>query len=343
MTAIDFGPVSIGTISDSEGDRDALGVVSLSGYTELVLGDGAVGRLDVLRTMPEGTIDHLVADSVDLMAADFSALAGLRGCTGFDFDDTPLSDHHLALFAGSPITFLTVAGTKVSDAGMATVASLTELTNLFVNRTSVTDTGMAELAGHKNLRELTAQLDGVTPVSARTLATLELERVGLSGMNDTVLQAVAKRSLHTANFNRSSISREGLEALASGSTIEQLILTLSSFASGSIAALQEARSLLNLGLRHTNTTDEDLKGLSQAPVLAGLDLAATQITDAGLSHLVGLQTLQGLDLSGTAVTDAGIARLVGLPLLSNLKVDDTAVTQAALDLLPHLPKVFDLG
>jgi hypothetical protein len=339
----DFGPVSIGTISDSEGDRDALGVVSLCNPSELLLNDDAVGRLDVLPAV-DGVVAHLGADSVPLTNADFSNVARLTKCRSFDFDNTPLADAHLALFAGRPIEFLTVAGTQITDRGMATVGTLTQLNDLFLNRTSITDTGLEHLRGHPSLTKLTAQIDGVTPASASLLRSLSaLEEIGLSQMNDDAMRAVATPSLRTCWFNQSEIGAAGLSALANETQIESLFLGLSTIATGALSALVAAESLVNLMLSRTSVGDDDVADIARIPSLGALDLSRTSLTDEGVRHLAACRTLQGLDLSGTAVTDAGMAALIELPFLTNVKVNDTAVTQAALDRLPHLPKAFELA
>ena len=338
---IDFGPVSIGTLSNSEGDRDALGVVALTSPSELLLSDGAIGRLAPLATLDGGLIRHVVADSVELGNADYLNLARLKGCTGFDFDDTPLGDTQLALFAGLPITFLTVGGTGITDVGMATIASLRSLETLFLNRTEVTDAGLAELADMASLVELTAQLPNVTPSCASTLRNLpSLASVALAGMNDEVLRAIAKPALVTAYISRSTLGSNGLAALATESSIETLVMATAELAPGALGALTEAHQLRNLGLSRSSVRDEDLEFLSMIPGVAAIDLSGTAITDGGVARLAGCLAIEGLDLSGTAVTDEGIAALKELPLLADVNVGDTAVTQAGLDQLPHLPKAF---
>ncbi len=52
------------------------------------------------------------------------------------------------------VTWLNLAGTKVTDAGLAQVANLTKLTRLHLERTEVTDAGIANLAALANLQYL---------------------------------------------------------------------------------------------------------------------------------------------------------------------------------------------
>ncbi|MCC6153271.1 MAG: hypothetical protein IT367_05905, partial [Candidatus Hydrogenedentes bacterium] len=67
-----------------------------------------------------------------------------------------VNDEALAkLVALAPqVTWLNLAGTKVTDAGLAQVASLTKLTRLHLERTEVTDAGIANLAALANLQYL---------------------------------------------------------------------------------------------------------------------------------------------------------------------------------------------
>ncbi|MCC6793724.1 MAG: DUF1553 domain-containing protein [Candidatus Hydrogenedentes bacterium] len=67
-----------------------------------------------------------------------------------------VNDEALAKLAAlaPQVTWLNLAGTKVTDAGLAQVANLKKITRLHLERTEVTDAGIANLAGLENLQYL---------------------------------------------------------------------------------------------------------------------------------------------------------------------------------------------
>lgn len=85
-----------------------------------------------------------------------------------------------------------------------------------------------------------------------------------------------------------------------GSTIER----------GSVAALCRSRSLQNLGLAFTNTTDGDCQHIASCRSITTLNLSGTLITDTGLSWIATLPRLSHLAISPDAITPTGLAGVV---------------------------------
>jgi len=76
----------------------------------------------------------------------------------------PLEADDLATLSGltEQVTWLSLAGTEVSDDDLAQVAALTNLVRLDLSNTGITDAGLAHLAGHGRLEYLNLYGTGVT-------------------------------------------------------------------------------------------------------------------------------------------------------------------------------------
>ncbi|MFM1918956.1 MAG: hypothetical protein RLZZ303_590 [Candidatus Hydrogenedentota bacterium] len=84
------------------------------------------------------------------------------------------TDAHLAALApvAQNITWLNLAGSKVTDAGLAALAGMPRLTSIHLERTGITDAGVAQLAGLSNLEYLNFFGTQVTDASVETLKAL---------------------------------------------------------------------------------------------------------------------------------------------------------------------------
>ncbi|MBL7648910.1 MAG: hypothetical protein JNK74_22265 [Candidatus Hydrogenedentes bacterium] len=140
--------------------------------------DQAAAPVDVLEVLAQNTAP---ADPAQLEAV--TALGGLA--MPLDMK-TPLVrvDYHLVgdaigdeqLATLTPLcnqlTWLNLAGTKITDAGLATVAGLSKVTRLHLERTGITDAGLAHLAGLTNLEYLNLYGTQVTDAGLAQLAPL---------------------------------------------------------------------------------------------------------------------------------------------------------------------------
>lgn len=88
--------------------------------------------------------------------------------------DQPASDAELALLAdvATQVYSLDLSGAKLSDAGVAQLAKLNNLTALHLELSSVTDAGLAHVAGLGSLRYLNLYGTGITDEGLKHLAGL---------------------------------------------------------------------------------------------------------------------------------------------------------------------------
>jgi mono/diheme cytochrome c family protein len=85
-----------------------------------------------------------------------------------------IGDEQLATLPplAAQLTWLNLAGTKITDGGLATVAGLPKLTRLHLERTGITDAGVAQLCGLSNLEYLNLYGTQVTDAGLAKLAPL---------------------------------------------------------------------------------------------------------------------------------------------------------------------------
>jgi mono/diheme cytochrome c family protein len=89
--------------------------------------------------------------------------------------DQEIGDAQVASLAGlkSHLTWLNLAGTKVTDNGLKSVSSLDKLTRLHLEKTSITDAGVKHLLGLQNLEYLNLYGTKVSNAALKDLAQLK--------------------------------------------------------------------------------------------------------------------------------------------------------------------------
>ena len=99
---------------------------------------------------------------------------------------------------------LNLAGSKITDAGLAQVASLTNLRRLHLEKTAITDAGLAHLKGLANLEYLNLYGTAVTDAGLAHLAGLKNLRNLYVWQTKVTAEGAAnlKKSVATVNINR---------------------------------------------------------------------------------------------------------------------------------------------
>lgn len=99
---------------------------------------------------------------------------------------------------------LNLAGSKITDAGLAQVASLTNLRRLHLEKTAVTDAGLAHVKGLANLEYLNLYSTPITDAGLAHLAGLKNLRNLYVWQTKVTAEGAAglKKSLPTVNINR---------------------------------------------------------------------------------------------------------------------------------------------
>jgi hypothetical protein len=186
----------------------------------------------------------------------------------------------------------------VTDAGVAHLAGLHNLTKLDLSFTQVTDAGLKRLGGQKNLTEL--GLDGT--------------RVGDDGLRHVAGFA----NLTRLSIMNTRVTDAGMEHVAGFTNLTHLSLygLVTDKGLVHLAGLQKL-AYLTLG---KNITDGGLSHLSGLKSLNYLSLLDTKVKGAGLRHLAGLKNLAYVDVP---ITDEALRALHEIGLLYTLPQANT--------------------
>jgi outer membrane protein assembly factor BamB len=258
-----------------------------------------------------------------------------------------LSDELLARLSELPGPLvLSLAGTRISDAGLLQLRRL-KLAGLNLELCSrVTDAGLQHLSQVRPLRVLLLTGTSVTHAGLRHLAAneqlLALDLELCDGVTDQACEPLAEmrklRSLvlKKSGFERQRISDAGLKRLQSLSELEMLNLYGNHVTDAGLAHLRSLQSLRDLNLSLLPITDAGLEHLTPLTRLAHLDLlysegfAGPMLTDGAVAALEPLTNLTTLNLTGAKLTDAGLERLQGLTQLKMLQLARTGVSENGL-------------
>lgn len=163
-----------------------------------------------------------------------------------DLYDSPVTDTTLqSLAEGLPeLHFLSLADTRVSDAGLAHVARLTGLHELHLDNTPVTDTGVAQLTPLTDLRILDLKGTRVTDAGlavVRSFPHLQALYLTRAPITDAGLAHVAQLAdLRTLILWDTAITDAGLDHLRGLTRLGDLILWNTLVTDAGVAALAEA-------------------------------------------------------------------------------------------------------
>jgi internalin A len=222
---------------------------------------------------------------------------------------------------GSPLIILLLGNTRITDEGLASIASVTHLERLSLPR-QITDAKLRELSGLTSLRSINLNRSKITDKGLAILAKLpHLESLNVGGTRIT--DAGAKilgtmSSLKQLDISETAITDRGIQQVARCSNLESLYLN-----------------------RHL--TDAGIASVASLTKLKILDVSGSQITDAGMVALKKLSRLKELALSGTRVGDAGMRSVAPLSDLRVLELSDTQVSSQGMADVGHLSRLETLS
>ncbi len=149
-------------------------------------------------------------------------------------------------------------------------------------------------------------------------------------LTDAALRVLARYPVRVLNIEQSQITDAGLESVAKGKSIVNLVVRGSKIAGKSFSAL--SRHMTVLIVDGSPVEDENLAGLAGMQVYS-LSLAGdSKLTDQGMVHLQNLKC-SSLDVPGCAITDEGLQTLSKSKSIQIVSLRDTAVTIRGLERL----------
>ncbi len=273
---------------------------------------------------------------------------------------------------------LTLIGPTITDAFVAPLKALSNVTKVEIRDHALSDAGLAFLAGFKQLHQLTihgnaarspanslsgtgfAYLKGlpiaILIVENEPIADTSMEHVGTlkslqalvlksSRITDASLKALeTNKELETVALDNCPVRGGGLSTLAELPRLHTLSLNGTLVTDGALDRLRSSK-IAYLGLANTSITDRGAKTLAELASLHELDLTGTRVTDACLPEFARLDHLEELRLARTNIVGATLSNFKARPSLRSLDLKDTAVTDAALAELVSVPnlEVLDLS
>jgi hypothetical protein len=240
----------------------------------------------------------------------------------------------------------------ITDAGIEGLGRHTGIEEVWLGGTRVTDIGLAQLASLKKIEKLSLSgCEHITGAGLRHLQGLnKLKFLGLSRcvhVTDVGLRHLkGLTALSHLWLDGCDLSDAGLAELQGLSDLRTLTLTGRHISDEGLAHLSRLTKLQDLRLFDADVTDKGLAHLSGLTSLEKIELqGCTQITGAGLQSLAGLQNVKSLDFSGCVqFAAAALEHLEAFPNLWMLDLNDCPkITDAATVHLARLKSVTLLG
>lgn len=227
-------------------------------------------------------------------------------------------DETLIALASLPtgIRRLCLCNTRVSDTGIASLASLTDLVDLNVSATAATDIGVAHIVNLTALEVLDLSYTDITDRALKVLSVFP--RLNCLRIRGT--QATPEGLRHLLNLpvlrdiDASRLQGNGDACaiiLANMPSLESLCIDGADLSGTGIGAFVGHEGLRHLTAVANPIFDEDVVALQRIPRLETVDLSQTMISDASIDSLAACTGLRRLDVSDTHVTQGGYEQLCG--------------------------------
>ena len=196
----------------------------------------------------------------------------------------------------------------VTNAGMASLSSISDLEALRIQRSSISDEGLAYLKPMRSLKEIVLQMGGPRDPSS-------------SSLTDTGLAHLSQiKSLESIKLYQPDFTDRGLKHLSELDKLRCLVIPNSS-----------------------NFTDQGFSHLAKLQSLEELYIGCHGVTDAGINHIAGLTSLKDLTLfNADSMTNKGLAKLTSLKSLNRLSLWAPRVTISGLNQLNVLANLTEL-
>jgi internalin A len=207
----------------------------------------------------------------------------------------------------------------IAGTGLRFLRHIPTLSYLSLKYTKVSDAGVAELASIQSLRKINLcgtriRLSAFESWSDGAIARIELLGIGEASDGD---MAGLKRlkNLKCLDLTLTRVTDNGL-AWISNANLEELILTDTKVSDEGCKSIRRSPSLRVIRIDGTDVGDAGIRQLSELRALASLDISGEKITDKGLTYISKCSELQSLSCINARVTDDGLKSLKPLSLTS---------------------------
>jgi Leucine-rich repeat (LRR) protein len=242
---------------------------------------------------------------------------------GVSLAGSPVTDADLGHLRGwKLVQALDLSDCKnVTDAGLAYLALMPELTDLNLAGSGVRGDGLDHLKGSTSLRALDLRRTGVTARQLAPLAALKnLERLTLDPLTDERV----------------------LRFLAGFPNLKEIDLRGFTLTNRRLGLLQTMTGLERLNIQSNDITDRGLLTLKGLRNVKDLRLDSDSVSDAGLQAFAGMVGLKSLELSGRRITDTGFQHFRECKELERLKVERTGLSDRGLGWFKEFGKLIEV-
>ena len=225
----------------------------------------------------------------------------------------------------------------LTDAEMAGIATLQTVNEMEIVATKLTDAGLASLARLRNLQVL--HLEGtpmMTDEGLKALATLpKLRHLRLSGpfTDKGWAYLAALPSLKVLWLETPNATEEGLRYLARTGSLERLCLPyLDRISDRGLTYLKSMPKLMALGVGDAHSADAGVAILASLPNLEVLALKGSPaLSDGALKPLASMPKLRALEIYNSRITEQGLASLAACKKLDSIQIKSSVpVSQEAV-------------
>jgi Leucine-rich repeat (LRR) protein len=244
-----------------------------------------------------------------------------------------VTDDSLKSLAGlSDLRHFTCGVTPFTDAGIAHLASLNNLEELWLDFNSQLGDGCLDTIGRlKKLRVLRffgASISDAGIAKIKGLKNLEDLQLGKAQIGDASLEIIGAFSkLKTLDLQHTRVTDAGMPHLKH-LQLHWLCLSDTVVSSKGFAAISNMTDMQHLFLGYSRIDDNALELISRMKCLESCDLSATRVTGAGVRKLVELENLSLLRLNQLSITDADVAVLVSMKGLKHVELNHTQVAES---------------
>jgi hypothetical protein len=210
----------------------------------------------------------------------------------------------------------------ISDRGLEHLANLSRLESLVIStnyrgrpgQSTITDDGLAPIARLEKLFELylvRTSIRGPGLRHLRELPNLEILSIDTAPLRDDGLEHLAAcKKLRCIELRSVNVSPTGFRRLAESESLAHLSLANTQIGDHGLAELAYLPGLEYLELREPIITDVGIAALAGCHKLKQLRLWEANITDGALAQLAKLKSLESLIIKGDRLTDDGVRKLI---------------------------------
>lgn len=226
----------------------------------------------------------------DLTEKSLKYISRMHKMKSLNLKESTIKDEWLSYLENLPLAYLSLYGTKISDAGAQHLAKIKTLHQLDLTDTDVTDASMGTLA--------------TLPI----LDNLQLVRTDVTNEGVAMLQKKATK-LVNLELADTKVTADCLATLGSFPNLSNIEIAGIAVKPDDLAQLKRLK-LTTLSADRCGIGDEEAKVLSEFKALYHLDIDENPITDAGLMHFKKTKTMLNLQMRGCPnITGRGIAEL----------------------------------